>query len=60
VSNRSDREIAEREYEKTIEEVCLLAPPRGGTATLKDGRVVPAWEVGFIRTIIEVRLSAAA
>jgi hypothetical protein len=58
VSNRSDREIAERE--KTIEEVCLAAPRRGGTVTLKNGRVVPAWEVEFIRNIIEVRLNAAA
>jgi hypothetical protein len=47
---------AEREYEKTIQEVCLAAPPLGGTVTLKDGRVVPAWEVHFIRTIVELRI----
>ncbi len=52
LSKRARRDIAEREYEKTIQEVCLAAPPIGGTVTLKDGRVVPAWEVHFIRTIV--------
>jgi hypothetical protein len=56
MSNLSSREIAEREYEKTIEEVCLAAPPIGGTVTLKDGHVVPEWEVHFIRHIVEHRL----
>jgi hypothetical protein len=56
MSKRSSREIAANEYEKTIEEVCLAAPPMGGTVTLKDGRVVPEWEVNFIRHIVEQRL----
>jgi hypothetical protein len=62
MSNLSSREIAESEYEKTIQDVWLAAPPLGGTVTLKDGRVVPTWEVHFIRNIIEnrIRTSKAA
>jgi hypothetical protein len=56
VSNLLEREIAEREYEKTIQDVCLAAPPMGGTVTLKDGRTIPEWEVHFIRHIVENRI----